>query len=77
MTILEFAQKVVALVGTGSEISFRELPEDDPKVRQPDITKARKLLGWEPKVALDDGLEVTLNYFKGRPEFKGQEAPAS
>jgi len=77
MTILEFAQKVVKLVGTGSEISFRDLPEDDPKVRQPDITKARTLLGWEPKVLLDDGLAVTLDYFKGRPEFKGQETPAS
>lgn len=72
MTILEFAQKVVALVGTNSEISFRELPEDDPKVRQPDITKAKELLGWEPTVALDDGLAVTLDYFKARPEFKGQ-----
>ena len=72
MTILEFAKTVVELVGTKSEITFKPLPVDDPKVRQPDITKARKILGWEPKVLLADGLKVTLDYFKGRPEFQGQ-----
>jgi len=72
MTILEFAKTVVELVGSKSEISFKPLPVDDPKVRQPDITKARKVLGWEPKVDLADGLRTTLEYFKGRPEFQGE-----
>lgn len=72
MTILEFAKTVVELVGSKSEISFKPLPVDDPKVRQPDITKAREVLGWEPKVALADGLRTTLEYFKGRPEFQGE-----
>ena len=64
-TILEFAERIKALTKSKSEIVFRPLPEDDPKVRQPDITRARKLLGgWEPKVALEDGLKKTIEYFK-------------
>jgi len=64
-TILEFAERIKALTKSKSEIVFRPLPEDDPKVRQPDITRARKLLGgWEPKVALEDGLKRTIEYFK-------------
>ena len=66
MTILEFAKKVVELTGSRSEISFRDLPEDDPKVRQPDISKAKRVLGWEPKVGLDEGLRRTLAYFQDR-----------
>ena len=77
MTILEFAKKVLELTGSRSTLSFLDLPEDDPKVRQPDIGKARKLLGWEPKVALDDGLQITLEYFRGRPEFLRREGAAS
>jgi dTDP-glucose 4,6-dehydratase len=65
MTILEFAGHIRALTGTKSELVFRELPEDDPRQRQPDITKARTLLGWEPKVSLEDGLRATVSYFKG------------
>ncbi len=68
MTILEFARKVVELTGSASEISFRDLPEDDPKVRQPDITKARTILGWEPTVDLDTGLRRTLEYFRTKVE---------
>ena len=68
MTILEFARTVVRLCGSGSEIVFKELPVDDPQVRQPDITKARKLLGWEPSIDLATGLERTLTYFKQRLE---------
>jgi dTDP-glucose 4,6-dehydratase len=63
-TILEFAERIKALTKSRSEIVFRPLPVDDPKVRQPDITRARSLLGWEPKVALEDGLRRTIEYFK-------------
>ena len=66
MTILDFAKKVIELTGSKSEIGFKDLPEDDPKVRQPNISKARELLGWEPQVDLHDGLTRTLEYFRGR-----------
>jgi len=69
ISIKEFAQEVVALTGSKSKITYVDLPEDDPKVRQPDITKARDILGWEPKVERNDGLERTLAYFKSLPEF--------
>jgi len=64
-TILEFANFVLKLTGTSSKIVFKELPEDDPKQRRPDITKARKILNWEPKVSLEQGLIKTIQYFKG------------
>ncbi len=64
MTILEFARKVVELTGSSSDIVFRDLPVDDPKVRQPDIAKAKALLGWTPKIDLDEGLRRTLAYFE-------------
>jgi dTDP-glucose 4,6-dehydratase len=64
MTILQFARAVVEMTGSRSTIEFRPLPVDDPKVRQPDISKARRLLGWEPKVRLDEGLKRTLEYFQ-------------
>ena len=66
MTILQFAEKVRELTGSRSRLEFRPLPQDDPKVRQPDISKARRLLGWEPKVSLDEGLRRTLEYFRER-----------
>ncbi|MFT5287212.1 MAG: dTDP-glucose 4,6-dehydratase [Planctomycetota bacterium] len=72
MTILQFAEKVVKLTGTKSTISFKDLPEDDPKVRQPDISKARRILGWEPKVGLDEGLEKTFAYFRTKIEEEQQ-----
>ena len=66
VTILQFAERIKALTASKSETVFRPLPEDDPKVRQPDIGRARKILGWEPKVGLDEGLKKTIEYFKGR-----------
>ena len=66
VTILQFAQRIKALTKSASSIVFKPLPEDDPKVRQPDITRARTLLGWEPKVGLDEGLERTIEYFRTR-----------
>jgi dTDP-glucose 4,6-dehydratase len=64
MTVLQFAEQIKALVGSTAPIEFRPLPEDDPKVRRPDITKARKLLDWEPRVPLDEGLKRTIAYFR-------------
>ena len=66
MTVLDFAKKIIALTGSTSEIVFHPLPQDDPQVRQPDITKARQLLGWEPAVDVDEGLKRTIEYFKER-----------
>lgn len=66
-TMLEFAEKIKELTGSASEIVFRPLlTADDPKQRRPDITKAKTLLGWEPKVSLEDGLRETIAYFKGK-----------
>ena len=64
ITILEFAEEIRKLAGGSSRIEFRPLPQDDPKVRQPDITRARQLLGWEPKVGRHEGLTRTLEFFK-------------
>ncbi len=64
ITIEEFTKEVVKLTGSKSRIIFTELPEDDPKVRQPDIAKAKSILNWEPKISRSKGLEITLNYFK-------------
>ncbi len=64
ITIKQFAEEIIKLTGTKSKIAYKELPVDDPKVRQPDITRAKKILGWEPKVDRSDGLRVTLEYFK-------------
>ncbi|MEO8078246.1 MAG: GDP-mannose 4,6-dehydratase, partial [Acidobacteriota bacterium] len=64
MTIEDIARAIIRLTGSKSQLVYRPLPEDDPKVRQPDITKARTLLGWEPKVGLEEGLTKTLEYFR-------------
>jgi len=63
-TVRQLADRVLALTGSRSEVVHRPLPTDDPRVRQPDITRARKLLGWEPRVPLDDGLNRTIAYFR-------------
>jgi len=64
ITILDFAKEIIKLTGTTQKIVFEGLPTDDPKQRQPDITIAKKLLGWEPKVHRSDGLKITYDYFK-------------
>jgi dTDP-glucose 4,6-dehydratase len=64
MTVLEFAKKIIELTDSKSEIVYKPLPEDDPQVRQPDITKAKKILNWEPGVKLEDGLLKTIDYFR-------------
>jgi len=63
MTILEFAQRIIEITDSRSEISFQPLPVDDPKIRQPDIARAKACLGWEPQVPLDEGLRQTIDYF--------------
>lgn len=64
ITILQLAREMLTLTGSKSKIIFKALPEDDPKVRQPDITKAKKILGWEPRISREEGLRKTLAYFK-------------
>lgn len=64
ITIKKFAEEVIKLTGSKSRLSFHELPEDDPKVRQPDISKAKRVLGWEPKVSRSEGLKITIEYFR-------------
>src|SRR6184192_199823 len=66
MTIKEFADEIRRIIGADSEIEYRPLPVDDPKVRQRDITRAKTILGWEPKVAFEDGIKTTIEYFRGR-----------
>lgn len=66
MTIQQFAERIVAIMGSKSEITYHPLPVDDPKQRRPDITRAKTLLGWEPKVSLDEGLRKTIAYFQER-----------
>jgi dTDP-glucose 4,6-dehydratase len=66
MSVLQFAEAILVLTGSRSQIAFRNLPVDDPKVRRPDIGKARRLLGWEPRVSLDEGLQRVLPYFRSK-----------
>jgi dTDP-glucose 4,6-dehydratase len=66
MTIEEMARLIIRMTGSSSQVVFQPLPTDDPKVRQPDITRARTLLGWEPKVSLEQGLTSTIEYFRGK-----------
>ncbi|MDF2189747.1 UDP-glucuronic acid decarboxylase family protein [Paraflavitalea sp. CAU 1676] len=69
ITLKEFAEEIIALTGTKQEIVYKPLPVDDPKQRKPDITRAREILGWEPKVSRKEGLKVTYEYFKAlKPE---------
>lgn len=72
ISIKEFAEEVIALTGTSSTISYKDLPVNDPKQRQPDISLAKKLLDWQPTVPRAEGLKITLDYFKSLPEFQSK-----
>jgi dTDP-glucose 4,6-dehydratase len=64
ITMLQFAEEVLRITGSKSKIVFKELPQDDPKIRQPDIARAKSILGWKPKVDRQEGLEITIRFFK-------------
>ena len=68
MTVTELAEKVIRLTGSSSSLEYRELPQDDPTRRKPDISLAKKMLGWEPEISLEDGLKETIAYFETRIE---------
>jgi dTDP-glucose 4,6-dehydratase len=68
ITIKDFAEEIIKLTGTDQKIIYQPLPTDDPSQRQPDITLARKLLGWEPKISRAEGLKITYDYFKSLPK---------
>ena len=68
ITIRDFAEEIIKLTGTNQKIVFNPLPKDDPKQRQPDITKAKEILGWSPKVSRSEGLKLTYDYFKSLPK---------
>jgi dTDP-glucose 4,6-dehydratase len=70
LTMLQLAKEIVELTRTSSKIVFKELPQDDPRIRQPNIAKARELLGWEPRVPRKEGLLRTIEYFKQRLKLR-------
>jgi dTDP-glucose 4,6-dehydratase len=69
ITILDFAEEIRGLIGSESEVVFRELPKDDPQVRRPNIGRAREKLGWTPRIGRAEGLRRTLAYFNDRVEY--------
>jgi len=75
ISLKDFAEEIIKLTGTKQKIVYKELPKDDPKQRQPDITKARKLLGWEPKISRSEGLKITYEYFKSLPKEELNKLP--
>jgi len=68
ITIAQFAEEIIKLTGTDQKVIYHPLPTDDPKQRQPNITKAKEILGWEPKVDRAEGLKITWDYFKALPK---------
>ena len=75
ITLTEFAEEVLKLTGSSVKIIYKPLPVDDPKQRQPDITKAKELLGWEPKIDRAEGLKRTYDYFKSLPKEEWSKQP--
>jgi dTDP-glucose 4,6-dehydratase len=71
MTIKQFAEEILRITGAKSKIEYKPLPEDDPKVRQPDISRAKKILGWEPKVHFEEGIKKTIEYFRTASKSAG------
>ena len=71
MTVLAFAQAIIRATRAKSKTMFKPLPQDDPRQRQPDITRARRLLGWEPRVPLTEGLKKTVSYFRAKLRHRG------
>ena len=64
LPVLELAERIIRMTGSSSRIVFKQLPDDDPKQRQPDITLAKEKLGWQPTIELEDGLKYMIEYFK-------------
>ena len=75
ISLKDFAEEVIKLTGTNTKIVYKPLPVDDPKQRRPNITKARELLGWEPKVSRSEGLKITYDYFKSLPKEELYKTP--
>jgi dTDP-glucose 4,6-dehydratase len=75
ITIKEFGEEILKLTGANQKLISKPLPTDDPKQRQPDIAKAREILGWEPKVSRAEGLKITFEYFKKLPKEEWFKAP--
>lgn len=75
ITLKEFAEEIITVTGTKQKICYKPLPEDDPRQRQPDISKAKKILGWEPKVSRQEGLKITYDYFKSLPKEELNKLP--
>jgi dTDP-glucose 4,6-dehydratase len=75
ITLKDFAEEVLKLTGSSVKIVYKPLPVDDPKQRQPDITKAKELLGWEPKIDRAEGLKRTYEYFKSLPKEEWSKQP--
>ena len=75
ITLLQFAEEILKLTGSSNKIIFKPLPVDDPKQRKPDITKAKEILGWEPKVGRAEGLKITYDYFKSLPPAEWVKQP--
>jgi nucleoside-diphosphate-sugar epimerase len=74
-TVMQLAEMVLEMTGSRSAIETRPLPKDDPKVRRPDITRAQRVLGWEPRIPLRDGLSKTVDFFRGLPQERLMARP--
>jgi dTDP-glucose 4,6-dehydratase len=75
ISLKDFAEEIIKLTGTTQKIVYKPLPVDDPKQRQPDITRAKAILGWEPKVSRAEGLKITYDYFRNLPEEEWRKLP--